>query len=126
MLGSDNVIVVLLTIFPGGYDGNTFSDILRYDPESKEWTHTAALSTPRSWHAVSTLNMASLAAFCSEFVESGTIQSPNYPDRYPNNHDQVKQHTHYQINEWINKIIGKLILGMATDGKRWIQDYAHV
>ena len=92
MLGSDNVLVsvVPLIIFPGGYGSDYFSDVLRYNPESEEWTHTASLATPRSYHGVSTVNLATLA-FCSP-VAYGTIQSPNYPGRYPNNHDQVTQH----------------------------------
>ena len=84
------VSVVPLIIFPGGYGSDYFSDVLRYNPESEEWTHTASLATPRSYHGVSTVNLATLA-FCSP-VAYGTIQSPNYPGRYPNNHDQVTQH----------------------------------
>ena len=86
--------VVPLIIFPGGYDGSDIlSDVLRYNQESEEWTQTAALATPRYLHGISNVNRASLAAFCnSPDVESGTIQSPNYPDPYPNNHDQVTQH----------------------------------
>ena len=85
------VSVVPLIIFPGGWDGSeSLSDVLRYNPESEEWTQTASLATPRSYHGVSTVNLATLA-FCSP-VAYGTIQSPNYPGRYPNNHDQVTQH----------------------------------
>ena len=85
------ISVVPLTIFPGGYDGSdVFSDVLRYEPESDEWTKTTDLATPRSGHGMSTLNKEALAAFCSP-VESGSFQSPNYPALYPNNHDQVTQ-----------------------------------
>ena len=85
------VSVVPLIIFPGGYGSDYFSDVLRYNPESEEWTQTAALATPRYHHGFSTVNLGTLATFCSP-VAYGTIQSPNYPGRYPNNHDQVTQH----------------------------------
>ena len=96
--------VVPLIIFPGGRDSsNDLSDVLRYKPESKEWTHTAALATPRYRHGISTVNLASLAAFCNiPDVESGTIQSPNYPDHYPDNHDQVTQQIHILNMEQTN------------------------
>ena len=81
--------VVPLIIFPGGYDdSDTLSDILRYEPESKEWTSTGHLATPRSVHGVSTVDITSVAAFCST-VESGTRMSPNNPVNYTNNDDEV-------------------------------------
>ena len=118
------VSVVPLIIFPGGSDNSgTLSDVLRYERESKEWTKTVSLVTPRYIHGVSTVNRAALATFCSPDVESGTIQTPNYPDHYPNNYDQVTQsNIHYT---W-SKIIRILVTGVAAYCERRIPDYAHV
>merc|ERR1712079_201951 len=75
----------------GGYDGsvNTLSDVLRYNPESEEWTSTGHLATPRYYHAVSTVDIASVAAFCSP-EESGTRMSPNNSVNYNNNNDEER------------------------------------
>ena len=92
------VSVVPLIIFPGGSDyPDTLSDVLRYEPESKEWTKTADLATPRSNHAVSTVDMDTIDELCST-VESGTRMSPNNPDKSPNNDDEVTHSTFIYIN----------------------------
>ena len=95
--------VVPLIIFPGGWDGSdTLSDILRYEPESKEWTSTGRLATPRYLHAVSKVDivdMDTIAALCSP-VESGTRMSPNNnQDKSPIiNDDEVTHSTFKYIN----------------------------
>ena len=87
-----------LIIFSGGWDGsNDLSDVLRYEPESKEWTSTGHLATPRSNHGVSTVEMDTIAPFCST-VESGTRMSPNNPDNSPNNDDEVTHSTFKPID----------------------------
>ena len=93
------VSVVPLIIFPGGRDSsyNAFSDVLRYEPESKEWTSTGRLATPRYNHAVSTVDIVSVVGFCSP-VESGTRMSTNNPDNSPNNDDEVTHSTFKYIN----------------------------
>ena len=85
------------SLYSGGGDGSRLSDILRYEPESEEWTSTGHLATPRYWHAVSTVDIASVAAFCSP-VESGTRMSPNNPDNSPNNNDEVTHSTFKSID----------------------------
>ena len=90
--------VVPLIIFPGGSDGSGhLSDILRYEPESDEWTSTGHLATPRSVHGVSTVDITSVAAFCSP-GESGTRMSPNNPDNSPNNDDEVTHSIYKSID----------------------------
>ena len=67
------------------------SDILLFK-EKAEWIKVGKLHSPRKGHAVSIIRRSEMAAVCVRWNQ-GIINSPNYPNSYPNNVYQVTQFT---------------------------------
>ena len=76
------------------------SDILKFKEndelavmeDEEEWIKVGKLQSPRKGHAVSIIRRSEMAAVCVRWNQ-GIINSPNYPNSYPNNVYQVTQFT---------------------------------
>ena len=47
-----------------GYNGNTLSDVLRYNPDTDQWEKIGDLDTPRGEHGASVVKWDVVAPFC--------------------------------------------------------------
>ena len=77
-----------------------------------EWIKVGKLQFPRKGHAVSIIRRSEMAAVCVRWNQ-GIINSPNYPNSYPNNVYQVTQfsRTHFSF-------LMHYFQGMASRGYR--------
>ena len=62
--------------YSGGWDdsNNALSDILKYDPETEEWTQTGSMREARGSHAVSVVDFGNYARWCVPKISRDEIQ----------------------------------------------------
>ena len=60
---------MIFCVYSGGQDqgnnGNTLSDVLKYNAATDQWEKTGDMNTPRRWHAASAVKWDVVAPFCS-------------------------------------------------------------
>ena len=57
------VIITIIMLCAGGYDGNRLDSILQFEGESQQWEEIGQLRLKRSVHAASIINIDKIAAY---------------------------------------------------------------
>ena len=127
--------VLCPSLYSGGWNSQSghFSDVLRYEPTSQQWTKTGDMTIPRHSHGVSTVTWDTVAPLCIPYVPppacvSSTCEAGNcltYPADHPcsDYHNNAEEVTYHLITWFVSD---KLVAGVDTAVREWRQHNADI